>query len=322
MSLKECIGLFAKPSCPAIGGQAVIEGVMMRNGDVYGIAIRKPDGEIYSACSPWLNIFPAAILNLPFIRGFPILFETVANGVRALNFSASIADGGPAEKPLRWELALSLCMAVILAAGLFVLAPHLLSLLMVLAGASGDVDRVSFHFWDGIFKCAIFLFYIYAISFVPEIRRVFEYHGAEHKTIHAFEQNLELVCAERMSRLHPRCGTTFFLFVIVISIILQAALVPPILALWHPEGMIWKHVASLVLKLALIIPISCLAYELIRFSAKLPEGALSAVLQMPGLLIQKLTTAEPDACQLEVAAAALTEALSHDADEEDFAPGI
>ena len=155
------------------------------------------------------------------------------------------------------------------------------------------------------------MLYIRAISWVPDIRRVFQYHGAEHKTIHAFEsgQTVDADFAARMSRLHPRCGTTFLLFVICISIVLHAVLVPLLLAYWSPEQAWLKHAGTLLFKIALIVPISALAYELIRFAARLDDGIAATILRAPGLALQRLTTEEPDEGQLEVAIVALYEAL-------------
>ena len=149
---------------------------------------------------------------------------------------------------------------------------------------------------------------------MPDIRRVFQYHGAEHKTIHAYEAGGDVTAAAAMSksRLHPRCGTTFLLFVISISIVLHAVLVPLMLSIYTPQGGVAKHVLTIAVKLLLMVPISALAYELIRYAAKLPEGFLATVLRAPGLALQRLTTYEPDESQVQVALVALREALGPD----------
>lgn len=304
--------------CPLIGGQAVMDGVMMRNGDVYGVAVRKPDGDIMAQRLPWRTALKKKWLRTPFIRGFPILLETMINGVNALNLSARLSFGEEmGEASSSWHLALTIGLAIAVALGIFVVLPHLLSLGMLALGLGGDVEGLSFHLWDGFYKCAIFVGYIGLISLLPDIRRVFEYHGAEHKTIHAWETGREVTSgmACGMSRLHPRCGTTFLLFVICISIILQAILVPPLLSLWAPRGMLAKHIASIAFKLLLVIPISCIAYELIRYAASLDDGFWGNLLRAPGLALQKLTTREPDPAQVEVAMVALAEALGDDAAE-------
>ena len=297
--------------CPTVGGQAVMEGVMMRNADVYALALRMPDGSIQARRLPWFSLTRFCLFKLPFVRGFPLLVETLVNGIKALNRSAEALAEGEEEPLQNWQLALTMLCAVGMAVLLFVVAPHGLSLLMQWLGLGGAVEGLSFHLWDGFFKCCIFMLYIRAISWVPDIRRVFQYHGAEHKTIHAFEsgQTVDADFAARMSRLHPRCGTTFLLFVICISIVLHAVLVPLLLAYWSPEQTWLKHAGTLLFKIALIVPISALAYELIRFAARLDDGIAATILRAPGLALQRLTTEEPDEGQLEVAIVALYEAL-------------
>lgn len=286
-----------------------MEGVMMRNADVYGLAVRGPDSEIVAESRPWRSFTRKSWLRLPFVRGFPTLLETMINGIWALNRSVEMCSGE--EMPTSgWQICLSLVMALVMALGLFVVAPHLLSVGMLALGYGGDVEGLAFHLWDGFYKCAIFMGYIWLISFIPDIRRVFEYHGAEHKTIHAYEKLSfpGVEDAALMSRLHPRCGTTFLLFVICLSIILQALFVPLLLMLWTPENAVAKHVLTLVFKLLLVIPISAIAYELIRYAARLPRGLAASLIQAPGLALQRLTTREPDNGQLEVALAALSTA--------------
>ena len=294
-----------------------MEGIMMRHGASYGLAVRCPDGSIHTRRLPWFSLTRRAWLKKPFVRGFPVLLETLVNGIKALNRSVEMAAQGEGEELSARELLLSLALAVFMVVGLFVVTPHLLSLLMLWLGLGGDVEGLSFHIWDGVFKTGIFMAYIWLIAWVPDIHRVFQYHGAEHKTIHAFESGGEVspASAARMSCLHPRCGTTFLLFVICISIVLHAALVPLLLLAWTPNGLFAKHALTVLFKLGLIVPISALAYELIRYAARLPEGPLAHVLRAPGLTLQRLTTREPDTAQLEVAVAALREALGEDAPE-------
>lgn len=312
LSRNKLLSLLCAADCPPIGGQAVIEGVMLRNGNAYGLAVRKPDGVICARRMPWQTYLNHPWLRLPFIRGFPILLETIANGIQALNRSTELVDGSQTASKDSPGILISVVMAFFLALLLFIAAPHLLSLLMHELGLGGDVDGFSFHIWDGFFKCAIFMLYIWLISFVPDIRRVFEYHGAEHKIIHAWEsgKNVDSHYAFAMSRLHPRCGTTFLLFVITLSIILQAIFVPFAVHIWHPLGGMAKHAYTLAIKILLVMPISAAAYELIRFAAHLRPGPLALFLQSPGLALQRLTTREPSEEQLEVAVVALAVALN------------
>lgn len=288
-----------------------MEGVMMRNGDIYGLAVRQPDGSICAQRLPWKSFLSHPLFRLPFVRGFPILLETMVNGIHALNCSVALAGGMEERESSHWGLFLSLMLALLMAVALFVAAPHFLSLLMHSVHLGGDVEGFSFHLWDGFYKCAIFIIYIWLIPLVPDIRRVFEYHGAEHKTIHAWEsgESVDSGYAFAMSRLHPRCGTTFLLFVISLSIILQAILLPVLLGIWTPDNFVGKHALSIGIKLLLVMPISALAYELIRFASQLPTGFWATVLQAPGLALQRLTTREPSKAQLEVAVVALVEAL-------------
>lgn len=297
-----------------------MDGVMMRNGDVYGLAVRMADGAIHAQRLPWRILTRSAFARLPLIRGFPILLETLINGIQALNRSLILSEtsGGEVNELSPWQLFLGVAMAILMALGLFVLAPHLLSLVMFAFGLGGDVEGLTFHLWDGFYKCAIFIIYLWLISFIPDIKKFFEYHGAEHKTIHAFEtgESVNARLAWYRSRLHPRCGTTFLLFVICVSIILQALFVPILLKIWTPEGMWAKHALSIFYKLLLVPPISAISYEMIRFAANLPPGPVAVFLQSPGLFLQRLTTREPNQEQLEVAVVALAEALGRDGDVE------
>lgn len=300
----------------AVGGQAVMEGIMMRNGDSLALAVRKPDNSIVALIRPWSTCFRGDFARRRWVRGFPILIETMINGVKALNTSAEVAAEAEGEPIKPWQLALTLVVAVGLALLLFVVVPHLLTIGLNMLSLSGDVEGLSFHLWDGLLKFTMFIGYIAAISFMPDIRRVFEYHGAEHKTIAAYEQGEDPVTprsASRYSRLHPRCGTTFLLFVLSISILLHALTVPLLMLVWRPEHAVLKHTTIIAFKLLLMVPISALAYETIRFAARLTNPLLGAILRGPGLLLQMLTTREPDQAQLEVGLVALREALGHSA---------
>lgn len=291
----------------------MLEGVMIRNGDYYSLASRKPDGSIFAARFPWREIFPPFWCNVPFFRGFPILLESMVNGIEALIFSASLQEEEKSGKSVSSQIALSIAAAIVIALVLFVLAPHFLSLLMLDLGWGSDIEKLGFHLWDGFYKCAIFILYIACIAFVPEIRRLFENHGAEHKVVRAMENGFSLNPARAAceTRLHPRCGTTFLLFVICVSIIAQAVILPLCLLLWTPESWLVKHLWSIFIKLLLVAPVSAITYEIIRFGAALPPGPLATLLLWPGLALQALTTREPDENQLEVATVALAYAL-HD----------
>lgn len=296
---------------PLVGGQAVMEGVMMRNGDVYALAVRTPDGNISVERRPWFSLTRSAWLKKPFLRGFPTLIETLVNGIKALNLSAERTTEGTREEIKGWQLAVTLVASLLFAVGLFVVVPHLLSVAMNWLGFGGDVDGISFHIWDGLFKFLLFIGYIVGISMLPDIRRVFCYHGAEHKTIHAYESGDTVTpeAAIRFSRLHPRCGTTFLLFVMSIAILLHTILVPLLLLVWTPEHAVAKHLFTIAFKLLLMVPISALSYELIRYAARLGDGFWGRVLRAPGMFLQLLTTREPELDQVEVAVASLAAAV-------------
>ncbi|MBI9111518.1 DUF1385 domain-containing protein [Maridesulfovibrio ferrireducens] len=296
-----------------VGGQAVIEGVMMRAKDRLAIAVRRPDGEITVELRPWFSMTPE-FMKKPFLRGFPIFIETMVNGVKALNYSATQALDEEDGELTSFHLILTMIIAMGSALGLFVVLPHFFSVLMKWWGISGDVDTLSFHVWDGFFKMAMFLGYIVAISFVPDIKRVFQYHGAEHKSIWAYESGSELTPSKvkEFSRLHPRCGTAFLLFVLVVSILLFTILVPLLLAIWSPQTFLYKHLYIVGIKLLLMAPVSAIAYEMIKASSKHENNLFCRAMCLPGLGMQLLTTSEPDLDQIEVALAALAKAVEED----------
>jgi uncharacterized protein YqhQ len=316
--MRGALHLLCQAAKLSVGGQAVMEGVMMRSGNRLAIAVRKVSGEIKVETRPWFS-FAGAWGKRPFLRGFPILVETLVNGISALNYSAQEALDGETEGQAElgpWAMAGTVAAALGLALGLFVVLPHLVSLAMKALGLSGGVESLSFHLWDGLFKLLVFLGYILAISLVPDIRRVFQYHGAEHKAIWAFESGDGLTpdAARGYSRLHPRCGTTFLLFVLGLSIVLYAVLIPLLLHFWSPAGAVLRHAYILGVKLVLMIPVSCLAYELIKFAGRFHENPACKAMSAPGMLMQLLTTHEPDDAQLEVAIKALEGAVGPDID--------
>lgn len=288
---------------------------MMRNGPAFGLAARVKE-KIVAERRGWYSFLPEGIRQKRFLRGVPVLVETLVNGVKSLNRSAQLqgeADGTPMEG---WHMVLTLLLSLAVALLFFLFLPHVLSWLMAKIHLGGDVNGVSFQLWDGFFKMLVLVSYIACIGRVPEIKRVFQYHGAEHKTIRAFETGrpVDASLAALQSRLHPRCGTTFLLFVICISILLHAVLVPLFLFVWTPENFLLKHAVILLFKIVLIVPTAALAYELIRFSARLKDGPLATMLRAPGMAMQLLTTAEPERAQLEVAVVALKEALGSDSE--------
>ncbi|HEX4959837.1 MAG TPA: DUF1385 domain-containing protein [Thermoanaerobaculia bacterium] len=298
-----------------VGGQALIEGVMMRSPGAYGVAVRRPDGSLAfqrGKVNSLAKRFP--ILKLPILRGVAVLFHSLALGIRSLNFSAeqAVAAGTPAEaeagtqeKKETSNMAIAGSMAFGLGLGIvvFLLAPLWLTHLGEKYLFGGHLSNLSFNLLDGGLRAVFFLGYIFAISRMKDIHRVFQYHGAEHKVVFNYEKRLPLTVANAraQSRLHPRCGTSFLLFVLLVSI-LVFALIP-------------KSAPFLVKfggRLLLVPAIAGLSYEVLRFTAKHRAAPLFAILVAPGLALQRITTQEPTDDMLEVAIAALEEALRED----------
>ncbi|BDV44495.1 membrane protein [Geotalea uraniireducens] len=283
-----------------VGGQAVIEGVMMRAPRSMAIAVRRPTGEIVvkrDQVPPLSERYP--VVKLPVVRGAVALFSSLVMGVKALNFSANEALAEGEEKEELSPLALGGTMAVAFGFGIllfFILPLYLTKLLVPLIGDSNIV----FNLVDGVIRVAVFLLYIWSISRMGDIQRVFQYHGAEHKTIFAFEAGEELTVenVRRHSRLHPRCGTSFLLIVMLVSIVIFS-LIPKLWPFYLKAG-------SRVVLLPLIAGIS---YEFLKWSAKNDSTAFVRTIIAPGLALQRLTTREPDDRQLEVAIRSMEEAL-------------
>lgn len=292
-----------------IGGQAVIEGVMMRSLTGYSVAVRQPDGGISIRKDRLVSItqrYP--ILKTPVLRGSIVLIQSLILGIRALNYSASVSSEGKDGEPemSSWAVASSMLMALVLGIGLFVLAP--LGLTNLLRHyLFPEMGNLAYNAIDGVIRGVFFFVYILAISYMEDIRRVFQYHGAEHKTVYTFEAEEELTVenARLKSTLHPRCGTSFLLFVMAISIVVFS-LVPSTAPFSVKFGA----------RIVLMPLIAGIAYEIIRFSARHLQNPVCRVLIRPGLWLQKITTKEPDDSQLEVAIVALKEALMYDAVEE------
>jgi len=316
----------------SIGGQAVIEGVMMRSPNAFVVAVRKPDGAIRLRRDQWYGLSnKLALLKKPFLRGVLVLIETMANGVVSLNYSANIAmDEENKKEALKKGMSeadyekqkkskekvgfatfVSIAFSFAFGIGLFVFLPHALTALIEkFSGAKWDLQSWQFHAIDGTIKAFIFLTYIWLISFLPDIKKVFQYHGAEHKSISTFEAGEELTIenARKHPTFHPRCGTTFIFFLMFVSIILFAVIFA-IVPIGVNAPVVVKHLYAMLFKVALTLPIAGISYELIKFVGKDPNSTLGKVLSYPGKLLQKLTTREPDDRQLEIALASIKAVL-------------
>lgn len=294
-----------------VGGQAVIEGIMMRAPRTFTVVVRRPDGELsiredrwYSPMEKW------PILKKPLLRGCIVLYEALFNGIQALTYSAQEALGEEEEKLGPWALGGTIALALGGAVLLFVVIPHLATLgIGALLGTDLSVRSVWFHVIDGVIKVSIFVAYIILISLLKEIRRVFQYHGAEHKSIHAYEHGDELTVenARKYPTLHARCGTAFILLVLVFSIFLFTGVFPLI-----PQDLLGNKILTnmlfILVKIVLLLPIAGFSYEIIRMGEKFNNPLLNLLLR-PGLWLQKLTTREPSDDQIEVALVALKKTL-------------
>jgi uncharacterized protein YqhQ len=300
-----------------VGGQAVIEGVMMKAPARLCVAVRRPSGEILVKNDPLKSLasrWPA--LDWPILRGPVVLGETLVQGMKALSFSAQQALEEEGEELGSWALLGTLLFAIAAGLGLFVAVPHLASLALgkVVPGGYGT-DSFWFHLVDGAIKVAIFGAYIWIISLLRDIRRVFEYHGAEHKAIYCYENGGELTveAARAYPRLHPRCGTAFLLVVLVVSILMFAVFLP-LLPRLAEAG--WLNQVLLIgLKILLMLPIAGISYEVIRLAGKKQGQGFWDALIWPGLQLQRLTTREPSDDQIEIALAALKAATNTSQDE-------
>ncbi len=304
------MGEKALKSYTSIGGQALIEGVMMRGNGKIGIAVRKPDGDIELKMEKPLGLEKSFVTKVPVLRGIFALIGSMIVGVRALTYSAEFYIEDEAAEKGRFEqflydklgkkaddvfLGLSIVFAFVFAMLLFGALP---------TGVVGIVKRfidhpVALSAIEGVMKILIFMLYIGLIGHMRDIKRVFQYHGAEHKTIHCYESGKEVTVenAKTFTTLHPRCGTSFVFFVMAISIALFTFLS-------------WESVLIRILTKLLLFPlVAGLSYEMIRLAGK-SNHPIVRILSKPGMMMQKLTTKEPDDAQLEVAIAAFLSVLN------------
>lgn len=289
-----------------IGGQAILEGVMMRAPRAMAIAVRRPNGEIVvkrEQMPPLSERYP--IVKLPILRGAVALFTSLILGIKALNFSANEAieeeldENGESKKEelTSWALAGTMAVAFGFGIALFFFLPLYLTKLLV--PIIGD-HNVIFNLVDGVIRVIVFLIYIWSIARMKDIQRVFQYHGAEHKTIFAFEAGAELTVerVKTFSRLHPRCGTSFLLIVMLVSIGVFSLI---------PKA--WPFVYKALSRVVLLPLIAGISYEFLKWSAKNDQNPLVKLVITPGLALQRLTTREPDDDQIEVAIRSVKEAL-------------
>ncbi len=291
----------ATDQSPTVGGQAVIEGVMMRAPNAWAVAVRRPGGDIEAVRHPLPRLSSRSRLaRIPFIRGMLVLGESLTLGFRALSWSAQQASGEEEEPLTGRQIAGSMTVALVLFAALFILIPAALARL-----TAGGSD-LAFNAIEGLVRLGLFVGYIWAIGRSEEIRRVFQYHGAEHMAIHAYEagEPLAVDSVERYRPEHPRCGTSFLLIVVVGSILVFSLLGQP------------GWLGLIVSRIVLIPVIAGFAYEMLKFSGTHRSEWLGRILAAPGLWLQRLTTGRPEPDMIEVAVASLLSALDDDQVEE------
>ncbi len=284
------------PTGLSVGGQAVIEGVMMK-GLKTVVAVRKPDGTI-SVSDYGSMERPRGWKGWPLIRGNFVLYDALVTGMKALNFSANMSSNEDNQLTTK-DIVLSLLFALAFAVGLFSVLPVLVTSIFKPFRENGML----FALVEGTVRTVIFLLYVWIIGLLPDIRRVFQYHGAEHKSVYTYEAGEDLIVenARKYSTLHPRCGTSFLMITMVAAIIVFS-----ILGAFGPMTIWWK----LFWRVVLIPVVAGLAYEFQRFTAKHLNNPFVKPLAMPGLWLQKLTTKEPDDAQLEVGLTSLKAALN------------
>ena len=288
-----------------IGGQAVIEGVMMRSGNVYAIAVRSPDKDIVFK-KETIKELPKP-LKWPIIRGVVALGQALSIGIRALLYSAE-ASGHEEEKPSDFSLFMTVLVSFVIGIGIFFLLPLYGTNLLGTVYHSISDSSLMFNLVDGVIRVAFFLIYILSIRMLNDIRRVFQYHGAEHKVVHAFEAGVELTPenADHYSTLHPRCGTSFLIMVMLLSILVFSII---------PKD--WPFIEKFMSRIVLIPLIAGLSYEFIKLSSKKMNNPFIYYMSRPGLWLQKLTTGAPSLDQIEVAIKALKETLRKDPVKQD-----
>ncbi|MGC8740910.1 MAG: DUF1385 domain-containing protein [Candidatus Sumerlaeaceae bacterium] len=312
-----------------VGGQALIEGVMMRAPHGVAMAVRRPDGSIVVRAEPYRPLAKRSRwLGLPIVRGAVSLIEMLVIGYRALEFSALEASREEAttlaatpQETSKRDLIFSLILGVALAIGLFVVLPNLATHFSALPFAGSgrrlleEHSPVLYNLISGGIRIAIFVAYVWLISRMPEVSRMFQYHGAEHKTVSAYEAGLPLTVenTRRFSTFHPRCGTTFIAIVLLVAVVVFAVFARILLAVWpaFAELPFAARKAILIAGHILLMPVVAgVCFELLRLGGRYPNNPLAKIFLVPGYWFQRLTTKEPDDSMLAVAIVALEHAFA------------
>ena len=322
--------IFMKNACPTkVGGQAILEGLMMRGSKAIAVAIREPSGNIHLSVEPVKA--PGVWKKIPIVRGVVSFVSSLVTGTSILMDGAEVLEkleeeqGKEAEEPDKLEkwltdkfgekkafsvmMYFSVVVAILMVVGLFILLP---TAIMNLIKKAGVESILLLNLFEGLLRICMFILYILLISRMPDIKRVFQYHGAEHKTIHCYENGLKLTPenAQTFYTLHPRCGTSFLMFVMIISLLVFSFF-----------G--WPDLKTRIITRILLIPvIAGISYEVLQFTGR-HDSRFVQILSMPGIMLQKLTTSEPDLKQLEVAIAAMNAVLpSHEDPQIEVEPWV
>lgn len=290
----------------SIGGQAVIEGVMMRSPQWLATAVRKPSGEIVYKKTK-ISSNRGKLAKIPFVRGAVSLFDALVMGIKELTFSANQSEVEEEEQITQKEAVMTTVVSLALGIGLFVVIPSLIGSFVF------SNNKIHSNLLEAVLRLVFFIFYIWVISFSKDVKRVYEYHGAEHKSIYAYENGLELTPenAKKFTTLHPRCGTSFLLIVMLISIIVFSCMdfILPV----HKD-MVQKIIIKVVLRVIMMPVIAGISYEIQRYSSNHLDRCWVKLVAFPGLSLQRITTKEPDLDQLEVAIVAIKAALGEKVD--------
>lgn len=290
----------------SIGGQAVIEGVMMRSPQWLATAVRKPSGEIVYKKTK-ISSNRGKLAKIPFVRGAVSLFDALVMGIKELTFSANQSEVEEEEQITQKEAVMTTVVSLALGIGLFVVIPSLIGSFVF------SNNKIHSNLLEAVLRLVFFIFYIWVISFSKDVKRVYEYHGAEHKSIYAYENGLELTPenAKKFTTLHPRCGTSFLLIVMLISIIVFSCMdfILPV-----PKDMVQKIIIKVVLRVIMMPVIAGISYEIQRYSSNHLDRCWVKLVAFPGLSLQRITTKEPDLDQLEVAIVAIKAALGEKVD--------
>ena len=283
---------------PIYGGQAVLDGVMIRGQNYVSIAVRRPDGGIALRCRPLSKLFTGRLRQVPLVRGVIVLVETLTLGMRALSYSANVGLEAEGEELGKGAMAVMIGASLFFAVGLFFLTPVLASRMLEDSLGSDLTSNVV----EGVIRLVLLLAYLLLIGRMKEIGRVFMYHGAEHMTVHAQERGdpLEVEAVRRYPTAHPRCGTAFLLVVMVVAIVVFV---------FVGRDPLWWLITS---RIVLVPLIAAASYEVIRLSGRYSGNPLVSLIAGPSLALQTLTTRQPDDGQIEIAIAAMEQAIEAD----------